>query len=258
MDRDRLERLLRRVAAGELAPAAAAEEIATLPLAAGRELLLDTHRQLRTGFPEAIFAAGKTPDQVAEAFARLAEAHDRVLATRAGEEHAAAVTAAVPGAEFDPVARTLSWRAAPPGPARGRVAVVAAGTSDLPAAAEAARTLELMDVAVERHEDVGVAGLHRLLGRLEQLRRAEVLIVCAGMEGALPSVVGGLVRTPVVAVPTGIGYGASFGGLAALLAMLNSCAPGVAVVNIDNGFGAAMVAGRIVQAVGGQDPGAIP
>ncbi len=244
MDPARLTELLERVRDGRLDPAAAAEELATLPLAPGQELLLDTHRELRTGFPEAVYAAGKTPAQVAEAVVRLAERHDRVLVTRAEPEHAAAACAALDGLQHDAQARTLSWRRGEAPAPRGRVAVVAAGTSDLPVAAEAVRTLELMDVSVERLDDVGVAGLHRLLGRLEVLRSADALVVCAGMEGALPSVVGGLVRCPVIAVPTSVGYGASLGGLTALLAMLNSCAPGVAVVNIDNGFGAALVAGR--------------
>ncbi|MBC8327557.1 MAG: nickel pincer cofactor biosynthesis protein LarB [Planctomycetes bacterium] len=251
MDRARVIELLEKVRAGALDPAAAAEVLATLPLAEGEALLLDTHRELRTGFPEAVYAAGKTPEQVAEAAARLAGAHDRLLITRATEAHAAAVLAVLAEAAFDPVARTISWREGPPGAARGEVAVVAAGTSDLPVAAEAARTLEMMDVRVSRYEDVGVAGLHRLLGALEGLRRADALVVCAGMEGALPSVVGGLVRAPVVAVPTSVGYGAHFGGVSALLGMLNSCAPGVAVVNIDNGFGAGMVAGRIAIAARG-------
>ena len=244
MDPARLTELLQRVRDGRLDPAAAAEELATLPLAPGQELLLDTHRELRTGFPEAVYAAGKTPAQVAEAVVRLAERHDRVLVTRAEPEHAEAACAALEGLRYDAQARTLSWRRGDAPATRGRVAVVAAGTSDLPVAAEAVRTLELMDVAVERLDDVGVAGLHRLLGRLDVLRSADALVVCAGMEGALPSVVGGLVRCPVIAVPTSVGYGASLGGLTALLAMLNSCAPGVAVVNIDNGFGAALVAGR--------------
>ncbi len=247
MDRARILELLEQVQAGALDPAAAAEQLATLPLAQGTDLLLDTHRELRTGFPEAVYAAGKTPQQVADAVTRLAEAHDRLLVTRVDADHAAAAAEALPAIEHDPLARTLSWRREPAVETRGAVAVVAAGTSDLPVAAEAQRTLELMDVAVRRYDDVGVAGLHRLLGSLEDLRRADALVVCAGMEGALPSVVGGLVRAPVVAVPTSVGYGANFGGVTALLAMLNSCAPGVSVVNIDNGFGAGLVAGRIAR-----------
>lgn len=249
MDRHRLRELLDEVRSGRITTEEALERVAALPFFPAEDATLDTHRELRTGFPEAIYAGGKTPDQVARAAAALAASHDRVLVTRASESHHAAVAAALPEAVFRPLARCVLWRAPgkpPPEPA-GRVAIVAAGTSDLPVAEEAACTLEAMDVAASRVADVGVAGLHRLLAHLAALRQADALIVCAGMEGALPSVVGGLVEAPVVAVPTGVGYGASFGGLAALLAMLNSCAPGVAVVNVDNGFGAALVAGRIAR-----------
>ncbi len=254
MDRSKILELLEGVKSGALDPGDAADRLATLPLDAGKELLLDTHRELRTGFPEAVYAPGKTPEQVAEAAARLAAAHDRLLVTRADPAHAEAARAALPDVDYDPVARILSWRREPAVAPRGQVAVVAAGTSDLPVAEEAARTLEIMDVGVDRHTDVGVAGLHRLLGALDALRGADALVVCAGMEGALPSVVGGLVRAPVVAVPTSVGYGANFGGVSALLGMLNSCAPGVAVVNIDNGFGAGLVAGRIALAAAPAGP----
>lgn len=245
MHRSDVLALLEDVAAGRLAPAEAAERLALLPFLAGGEALVDSHRWLRTGQGEAVYCAGKTPAQAAEAFSLLARAGGPVLATRAGEEHARAIQAAVPGVVVHPAAGMVVLPGTPP-PA-GRVAVVCAGTSDLPVAEEAAVTAEALGAQVVRRRDVGVAGLHRLLLHLDELRRAEVVIVVAGMEGALPSVLAGLVAAPVVAVPTSVGYGAAFGGLAPLLAMLNSCAPGVAVVNIDNGFGAAMVALRMLR-----------
>ncbi|MCR4419848.1 MAG: nickel pincer cofactor biosynthesis protein LarB [Clostridia bacterium] len=206
---------------------------------------LDTGRAERRGFPEVIFCPGKTPDQVAELFSRLAVSNPNLLATRATRRVYRAVQQAVPEAEYSPTARlAYLWRERPVQP-RGMVLVVSAGTADLPVAEEAALTAEVMGSRVERLYDVGVAGLHRLLGRLDRLRQARVLVVVAGMEGALASVVGGLVARPVIAVPTSVGYGASFRGLAALLTMLNSCAAGVAVVNIDNGFGAGYLASLI-------------
>jgi len=248
MDRSRLTEILEAVQAGRLGVVEALELLAGLPFeAAAGGLTLDTHRELRTGFPEAVYAAGKTPEQVAEAAARLAAAHDRLLVTRADPAQAEAVRAVLPAAVHHAGARCLSWRRDPPPPPCGRVAVVCAGTSDLPVAEEARLALELQDVAVDAFPDVGVAGLHRLLAALPALRRAEAVVAVAGLEGALPGVLAGLVAAPVVAVPTSVGYGAALGGLAALLAMLNSCAPGVAVVNIDNGFGAALVAGRMVR-----------
>lgn len=256
MDRARLSELLEAVRAGRLDPQQALEQLARLPFQAGAALTLDTHRELRTGFPEAVYAAGKTPEQVAAAARALAAAHARLLVTRAAPEHAAAVAAVLPRVHYHETARCLTWRAGAPA-RRGRVCVVAAGTSDLPVAEEAAVTADLLDVHVELLRDVGVAGLHRLLAQLESLRTADALVVCAGMEGALPSVVGGLVSAPVIAVPTSIGYGASYGGLAALLAMLNSCAPGVAVVNIDNGFGAGLLAGRIAARTAAPGAGAL-
>jgi len=243
--RHAVHELLERVRRGEISPAAAADELARLPFVAGTDVLVDTHRALRTGEAEAVYCPGKTPEQAAAAFAALARSGGPVLATRAGAEHVAAITAATPGAVAHPKARMVVL----PGPAAelGTVAVVGAGTSDLPVAEEAAVTAEALGARVERLADVGVAGLHRLLARLDELRQADVVVAVAGMEGALPSVLAGLVAAPVVAVPTSIGYGASFGGLAPLLAMLNACAPGVAVVNIDNGFGAAVVAVRILR-----------
>lgn len=204
---------------------------------------VDHHRELRVGLPEVIFGQGKTGEQVAAIAARLRDAGQSVLVTRLDAATAEIACALVPELDYDPLSRTATI----PGPprvveTRGTVLVVAAGTSDLPVAEEAARTLEVFGHPVDRLYDVGVSGLHRLLAGKEQLVRATVLIVVAGMEGALPSVVAGLVDRPVIAVPTSVGYGASFGGLAALLAMLNSCAAGVTVVNIDNGFGAAVAA----------------
>ena len=206
---------------------------------------VDTHRALRSGFPEVIFGAGKTPAQVVKIAAKLIEHGGRVLITRVTPEHAKAVRRKFKHAVHHDVARCITIEKKPLAKRPGSVAVICAGTSDLPVAEEAAITAEIMGNRVERIWDVGVAGLHRLLARLETIQRANVLVVVAGMEGALPSVVAGLVAKPVIAVPTSIGYGASFGGLAALLGMLNSCGSGVTVVNIDNGFGAGYAASQI-------------
>ncbi len=211
---------------------------------------LDLHREARTGDPEVVYGAGKSPDQVVTLLQELHEAHpDRaVLATRLGPQARDAIAAALPDADLDPVARTVTYGPLPA--PHGKVAVIAAGTSDAPVAAEAAVTVRAFGASVVRITDVGVAGLHRILDARPRFADADALVVIAGMEGALPSVVGGLVGVPLVAVPTSVGYGASFGGLSALLGMLNSCAPGVAVVNIDNGFGAGVHAARIARAVG--------
>ncbi len=206
---------------------------------------VDTHRALRKGFPEVIFGAGKTPEQVVKIAAKLLEREPRALVTRVSEEQARALQRKFKMAVHHLLARCVTLEKKPLPKRPGGIAVVCAGTSDLPIAEEAAVTAEIMGNRVERVHDAGVAGLHRLLPRLEVLQRARVLIVVAGMEGALPSVVAGLVSRPVIAVPTSIGYGASFGGVAALLAMLNSCASGVTVVNIDNGFGAGYAASQI-------------
>jgi pyridinium-3,5-biscarboxylic acid mononucleotide synthase len=208
---------------------------------------LDTDREARTGDPEVVYGAGKTPQQLVELLRTLHERHpDRaVLATRVTEAGVDAVVAALPEAVVDPVARAVTLGTPPTG--RGNVTVVSAGTSDAPVAAEAALTARVFGAGVHQVNDVGVSGLHRILAAREDLVAADCLIVVAGMEGALPSVVGGLVGVPLVAVPTSVGYGASFGGLAALLGMLNSCAPGVTVVNIDNGFGAGVFAARVAR-----------
>ena len=206
---------------------------------------LDDDRLRRRGYPEAVYCEGKTPEQVAVIAAAVRERPGVTLFTRAGPLHASAVLTQLPGAFHDPQAGLLAWPAEPPEPTGGSVVVVCAGTSDLPVAREALLVAEYLGRAAEFVVDVGVAGLHRVLGRLEVLRRARAIVVVAGMDGALPGVVAGLVSAPVIAVPTTVGYGASFGGLAALLTMLNACAPGVAVVNIDNGYGAGHLAAQI-------------
>ncbi len=209
---------------------------------------LDHDRTRRRGFPEVIYGEGKTPEQIRELFSRLAARNPNVLSTRTSPEAADLVLAALPEAEYDPLGRTLALVRDPTPKGRGPVLVVSAGTSDQRVAREAATTARVLGQPVSTIEDVGVAGLHRLLRHLDRLRAAQVLIVVAGMEGALPSVVAGLVDRPVIAVPTSAGYGAAFGGLAALLAMLNSCPGGVTVVNIDNGFGAAYAAAMMNRA----------
>lgn len=206
---------------------------------------LDLDRGRRRGYPEAVYCAGKTPEQVGAIATALRHSDEIALFTRADERHAAAVLEALPDALHDRVARLLAWPAEPPAPSGGSVLVLAAGTSDLPVAQEALLTTRFLGRRAELVVDVGVAGLHRVLAQLDRLRSAKAIVVVAGMDGALPSVVAGLVSAPVVAVPTSVGYGASFGGLAALLAMLTSCAPGVAVVNIDNGYGAGHLAAQI-------------
>ncbi|QOJ14537.1 MAG: nickel pincer cofactor biosynthesis protein LarB [Planctomycetia bacterium] len=259
MNRPAIETLLRNVAAGRVSAEAAAEAIARLPFEDLGFARVDHHRALRCGVPEVIFGAGKTPEHVETIFTRLARYPHGVLATRVEPKAAQRLRRRFPHGRHNPLARTFSL--IPPDaehePAAA-VSVVAAGTSDLPVAEEARETLAALGISSRVCYDVGVAGLHRLLAVLDELRSADVLIVIAGMEGALPSVVGGLVSAPIIAVPTSVGYGASLGGLAALLAMLNSCASGVSVVNIDNGFGAAyqaaMIARRIAAGVRRPEP----
>jgi NCAIR mutase (PurE)-related protein len=248
MDRSRLIELLEGLARGDTSLGEALDRLRDLPFEDLGFARLDHHRELRTGAGEVVFGAGKSPEELVAIVQRLAAASGRVLATRVDAAGAAALAREVPRAIYHPRARVAIVGDRAPAPLdAGPVLVVAAGTADLPVADEAALTAEFLGARVERLHDVGVAGLHRLLAERERLRRAEVVIVAAGMEGALPSVVGGLVAAPVVAVPTSVGYGASFGGVAALLAMLNSCAAGVVVVNIDNGFGAASAAVRILR-----------
>ena len=213
---------------------------------------VDTQRALRRGFPEVIFGAGKTPDQVVKIAGKLLDHDQRVLVTRAGPEHARLLKRKFKDTVYHEIARCLTIDRKPLPKRTGTIAVVCAGTSDLPVAEEAAVTADIMGNPVERISDVGVAGVHRLFGQLENIRRANVVIVVAGMEGALPSVVTGLLCRPVIAVPTSIGYGANFGGLAALLGMLNSCATGMTVVNIDNGFGAGYAASLINSLASGE------
>lgn len=239
--------MLKQVQEGSTSPEEAMRQLSHLPYEDTGFAKIDHHRALRIGLPEVIYAAGKTPEQVAEIFFRMARAGSDVLATRAEQEAASAVQALVPEATYHATARAITLRQSSESRDRGKIAVLCAGTSDLPVAEEAAVTAELMGAHVERVFDVGVAGLHRLLSQQHVLRVADAVIVCAGMEGALPSVVGGLVGVPVIAVPTSVGYGAAFQGLAALLGMLNSCSPNVCVVNIDNGFGAAYVASMIAR-----------
>jgi NCAIR mutase (PurE)-related protein len=247
MDPRTLKELLDAVRAGTLAPDEAAARLATLPYEDLGFAKLDHHRALRRGFPEAVFGAGKTAEQVVAIVERMLGQGQRVLVTRTTAEVWERVRAAGIDARFHEAARCLTVAAREPEPLPGRIAIAAAGTSDLPVAEEAVVTAEFHGARVERFYDVGVAGLHRLLDHAPRLRDAEVVIVVAGMEGALPSVVAGLVDVPVVAVPTSVGYGASFHGLGALLAMLNACASGVGVVNIDNGFGAAHLACLILR-----------
>ncbi len=244
-----LRDLLEQVSRGTL-PAAEAERrlmeyMRALPFEDLGFARVDHHRALRQGFPEVILGTGKTPAQVAAIAARIVDRGHSLLVTRTDEVAFAAVKAGVPEATFHDEARAITLQQKDISPGNGTLLVVAAGTSDRPVAEEAVVTAELMGNQVERLYDVGVAGLHRLLSAHDRLTAARVIVVVAGMEGALPSVVGGLVDVPIIAVPTSIGYGASFGGVAALLGMLNSCASGVSVVNIDNGFGAATIASLI-------------
>jgi NCAIR mutase (PurE)-related protein len=249
MKRPDLRALLQDVQAGRLTPEAAHDRLLQYLRQAPFEDIgfarIDHHRSIRQGFPEVVFGPGKSPDQIASIASRIVAAGESLLVTRTTREAFAAVSAILPAANFHELARTITLRVGNPPPGRGPILVAAAGTADLPVAEEAAVTAELMGNDVDRMFDVGVAGLHRLLSEHARLLAARVVIVVAGMEGALPSVVGGLVDVPVIAVPTSIGYGASFGGLTALLAMLNSCATGISVVNIDNGFGAAAFASAI-------------
>ena len=249
MTTSELEELLDRVRSGTIEPSVASTRILNALQAAPFENLgfarVDTHRELRQGFPEVILGIGKTPAQIAAIAERIVARGQTLLVTRAHPDAYDAVRLVIPGATYHPEARavTLVQGEIPRG--HGTVLIACAGTSDLPIAEEAAVTAELMGNTIDRLYDVGVAGLHRLLSEQSRLQSARVVIVVAGMEGALPSVVAGLIKVPVIAVPTSIGYGASFGGIAALLGMLNSCANGVAVVNIDNGFGAGCMASLI-------------
>ena len=249
MTRDRVAALLRDVAAGSIDVDAALDSLAVAPAETLPFATIDHHRALRQGYPEVIFGEGKTVEQAVTIAERIAERGDGVLVTRAEEAMREALAARFPGARVNAVARTVAIPGEHPVPRGvGTVLVITAGTGDLPVAEEASETAMAMGNTVSRVTDVGVAGIHRVLAQRDALLEARVVIVVAGMDGALASVVGGLVRTPVIAVPTSVGYGASFGGVAALLTMLNCCAAGVSVVNIDNGFGAAVAASRITHA----------
>ena len=245
MNADSIRKLFEQVRKGSLSPDQAVEQLRHLPFEDLGFAKVDHHRALRNGMPEVIFGQGKTPAQMATIFARLAMHGGNILATRATEKQLAAVRNKVPKAEYREQARAIVLQRDKKKYGKGIIAVISAGTSDIPVAEEAIVTAEMMGNQVERLYDVGVAGIHRLLANRPSLARARVAIVCAGMEGALPSVVGGLVGVPVIAVPTSIGYGSAFKGLAALLGMMNSCASNVSVVNIDNGFGAGYVASLI-------------
>lgn len=249
MNEERLLALLNAVASGEASPAEGLDQLRGLPFDDLTFAKVDTHRPLRKGYPETIFCQGKTAEQVAAIADRMVKHGQNVLGTRCSRECFEAVRALHNTAIYHDAARVFTIMVAPPPPSSDYVAVVCAGTSDIPVAEEAAVTCEALGVRVERIHDVGVAGLHRLLDRRDCLSRAAVVVVCAGMEGALPSVVAGLVPGLVIAVPTSVGYGASLNGIAALLGMLNSCATGLTVVNIDNGFGAAVAACTVIRMV---------
>jgi NCAIR mutase (PurE)-related protein len=250
MDAEKLRQLLNEIKAGQISPQAAFEQLRHLPFEDLGYAEVDTHRAVRKGLPEVVFCQNKTPQQVVGILETLWQHHDQVMGTRATEEMAAAIQRRLPEAQYNPTSRlvTLSRREVPPPHEDDPYGVViSGGTADMPVAEEAAQTLAFLGNRVERAYDVGVSGLHRLLDKLELLFGADVVISVAGMEGALTSVVGGLAPCPVIGVPTSVGYGASFGGIAALLAMLNSCASGVTVVNIDNGFGAGQFAHLILR-----------
>jgi pyridinium-3,5-biscarboxylic acid mononucleotide synthase len=248
MTEEQIRQILEQYKDGRLSTADALGRLRTLPFEDLGFANVDHHRSLRQGFPEVIFGQGKTADQVARIVESMNKHDHNILVTRATAEHFQSIRQIIPKAEYHDAARAIVIHKDHTVRGKGAVMVVSAGTSDIPVAEEAVVTLKVMGNHVEAVYDVGVAGLHRLLDRREQLNRARVLIVVAGMEGALPSVVGGLVAVPVIAVPTSVGYGASFNGVAALLGMLNSCASNVTVVNIDNGFGAAVVASLINRA----------
>lgn len=245
MDTRHLEELLQSVASGKLTPDKAYESLKTLPFEDLGFVNLDQHRTIRTGYPEAVFCQGKTSEQIAIIIEKLVETNDNVIGSRATKENYEVVRKVVADAVYYEEARMIVVNRNPKPKSDKIIAIVTAGTADIPVAEEAAVTAIMLGNQVDRIYDVGVAGIHRLFAKLDRIRAANVVIVIAGMEGALASVVGGLVETPVIAVPTSIGYGANLGGISALLSMLNSCANGVGIVNIDNGFGAAYLASNI-------------
>lgn len=247
MNQEKLRALLERLQSGKTSVDETLQSLRALPVADMGFARVDTHRALRCGFPEVIYCPGKTPDQVLKIAEKLAAHTDRLLLTRAEPPLFLRVRRKFPKAQYHDAARAITWQKGKPAPRQGLVSVLTAGTVDIPVAEEARVTAEIMGAHVETHYDCGVAGIHRLLERTAHIQKARALVVVAGMEGALASVVGGLVDRPVIAVPTSAGYGASFGGVAPLLTMLNSCAAGVSVVNIDNGFGAGYIAALINQ-----------
>jgi hypothetical protein len=254
MDQNNLRDMLEEYKQGKLSADQVLDQLKLLPFEAVDEFVnIDHHRSIRTGIPEVIYGQGKTPEQVTEIFSRLQRFTTRILATRVDSDMYAKIKDQLPNATYNPDARLLYLEKDENMRAGLGIIVMSAGTSDIPVAEEAAITVELMGCKVDRIYDVGVAGLHRLMEHLPAIQHASVIIVVAGMEGALPSVVGGLVSAPIIAVPTSVGYGASFQGLSALLGMLTSCAPGIAVVNIDNGFGAGCLAVKIVNQIEKKD-----
>lgn len=249
MDQSYLLDILNQVAESKMDPREAVDKLKELPFQDLGFANIDQHRNIRTGCPETVYCAGKTPEQVAAIVGKMKENNSCILCTRASDEVYEKVREAVPEAVYHPVARLIVIRQNEDAVSEKTIAVITAGTSDIPVAEEAAITAEFMGNRVDRIYDVGVAGIHRLFARLDRIRSANVIIAVAGMEGALASVIGGLVDKPVIAVPTSVGYGASFGGLSALLTMLNSCSAGIAVVNIDNGYGAGYLASKINQLI---------
>lgn len=247
MNEDKLRGMLTALQAGEKPLEEVLEALKELPFSELGFATIDHHREIRSGYPEVIYCEGKTPEQVTAIMLHMSERKINILGTRASREVYEVVQSVLPEVKYNPLGRTLTWIAEPPKKTESYIAIVCAGTSDLPVVEEAYETAVLLGNRVEKITDVGVAGIHRLLAKMELIRGARVVVVVAGMEGALASVVGGMVDKPVIAVPTSVGYGASFGGVSALLTMLNSCASGVSVVNIDNGFGAAYCASMINQ-----------
>jgi NCAIR mutase (PurE)-related protein len=240
-----LEDILEKVAKGTLSPRKAFQKLKDYPYQDLGFAKVDHHREVRKGFPEIIFGQGKTEEQILRIAKEISKRGNSLLITRVGPEVYRKIRQKIPGCRYNPLGKTITLKKKRPGPGHGKIVIMTAGTSDIPVAEEAFVTCEMLGNEAERVYDVGVAGLHRLFGEMEKVREARLIIAVAGMEGALPSVLAGLVKAPIIAVPTSVGYGASLGGVSALLAMLNSCPGGVAVVNIDNGFGAAYLASLI-------------
>jgi hypothetical protein len=251
MDKKQILKLIQKIKSGQISEEEAVEKIASFPFENIGFAMIDHHRVIRWGFPEIIFCQGKTPEQVRDIAVKIRDNGSDILATRAHEEIWKSVRAAIPDARYNSIARTILLQQQERPLLPGKVFIVTAGTADLPVAEESLECARALRLDVDLLADIGVSGIHRLFGHRDLLQTASALIVVAGMEGALPSVVAGLVRCPVIAVPTSVGYGASFGGIAALLAMLNSCVPGIAVMNIDNGLGAAFLAFRILSTASG-------